>query len=165
MKLVATAALFASLCGAASAAPAEQLPFGLDALSWKMSVADAAAAFPPLRTPGRADSDAPLTDQESRIVSSYAWKSCTFRITFYFAASGLASIFLDRHSADPQCAADALAELVAHYGAAPQSGDSVLDHRGWATAGTQATFNRMAGSLEISVVQVGGKPPTVYDTF
>lgn len=149
-----------------SALAAEGLPFGMDGLYWKISKADAVAAFAPLQTPGRAVVGDPATNQESLVASSYDWHSCNFRVVFYFARDALSSLFLDAKFGQAGCSEAALAELTAHYGEGSNDTPAFSpEHRAFKSSETTATYNGLYGGkiFEVTLMQNGGPPLLIAD--
>jgi hypothetical protein len=147
-----------------SALAAEGLPFGM--LHWKISKAAAIAAFAPLQSPGRATASDPMTDQKSLIVPSYDWKSCNFRIVFYFAEDELDTLFLDAKFGQHGCSEAAMVELAAHYG--ERSNDTPVlspEHRVFKTSETKAVYNGLYGGkiFEVTLMRNGGRPLLIAD--
>ena len=163
--------VLASVAGADSAR-ADGLPFGLDAISWTMSLKDFAARLSLLAPSAKPDSHQ-ITNQAASVFGPYRWRDCSFEITGRFAEGRLANVYLDAHPASADCRHEAQEELKSRYGDGAASDMRVMKtgkkfgtHIEWTSPDTKVVYNDSddGGSAEIGLLQKGGPPLIVYDT-
>jgi hypothetical protein len=152
----------------AKAQPANDFPFGLENLKWKMSYTEVKERLSASIPETAAFIGAPTTDQRQYFWGPINWKDCRLQIWTFFANDQLDYIYINPvlGLVSETCKTAMQDELVAHFGEtgrkefiSPHSRKKMGIVMNWKTPDTIVSY----GSARVNLEELGAPPLTIYD--